>query len=123
MSYVTFTLRFDRYAIRFRYDPELVELVKTVPSYARSWEPSTREWTVDIAYARALAAAMTELGHTVIGIAAPTTPRQAPSPRYRALGADPVPPRRPHPPRPRLPGPDPHPAPGQSRHRRHSPTA
>jgi hypothetical protein len=72
MSTVIFTRRGDIYTVRFRYDPELVELLKdVVPSYARSWTKTTKEWTVHIEYAEQLAAAIRQLGHQVIGFDPP----------------------------------------------------
>ncbi len=57
------------YTVTFRYDAEVVQLVKsTVPSFARSWQPERRAWFVDLDYADGLAAAMRGFGHTVVGI-------------------------------------------------------
>jgi hypothetical protein len=68
MSTVTFTRHGGIYAVRFRYDPVLVELVKdVVPSYARSWQSPTKHWTVDVEYARELASAIRAAGHRVVG--------------------------------------------------------
>jgi hypothetical protein len=53
--------------VRFRYDPDLVDLIKTiVPSYARSWRPADRSWTLDIDWTAQLIAAIRAAGHTVI---------------------------------------------------------
>ena len=32
--------------IRFGYDPELVELIKTIPSKQRRWDNSVKTWTI-----------------------------------------------------------------------------
>jgi len=71
------TIRFDQhgasaYGVTFKYDPELVELLKlTVPPYARSWSRPRREWVIDTIYARELAGVFQRLGHTIIGLDAP----------------------------------------------------
>ncbi len=66
---VTFRRHGDAYVVRFRYDPALVELLKAVvPAYARSWNTSTREWTVNVDYANLLASAVRSLGHRAIGL-------------------------------------------------------
>jgi hypothetical protein len=53
--------------VRFRYDPDLVGLIKTiVPSYGRSWRPHDKSWTVDIDWTAELIAAARAAGHTVI---------------------------------------------------------
>jgi hypothetical protein len=72
MSTVTFTRRGDTYSVRFRFDRTLVELIKdVVPSYARSWDASAKQWTVAAEPARVLASAMRQLGHQVIGLDPP----------------------------------------------------
>ena len=58
--------------IRFRYDPTLVELIKTaVPAPARSWNPTAKEWTVAAGHAERLAQALRATGHRVIGLEDP----------------------------------------------------
>lgn len=38
--------------MKFSYDPDLVELLKkTVPGWARSWEPTTTEWSATVEFA------------------------------------------------------------------------
>ena len=65
-------VRFERYGgqyiVRFAYDPTIVALIKTVPSYARSWRPTGKVWLVDAMYAEQLAADMSRLGYIVTGI-------------------------------------------------------
>ena len=69
MTAVMFDRRGETYAVRFSYDPTLVDLLKsTVPSYARRWSPPRREWFVEAIYARELADTLHGLGHTVVGI-------------------------------------------------------
>ncbi len=75
MSTVIFTRQGDGYGVRFRYDPALVELLKTaVPSYARSWDPSLKQWQVQATHARQLASALRRTGHQVIGCDADDPP-------------------------------------------------
>jgi hypothetical protein len=45
---VTFTRRGDEFAVTFRYDRAVVELIKSVvPHYARRWVPNRREWPIE----------------------------------------------------------------------------
>ena len=65
---VRFEQHGERYIVRFAYDPSLVALVKTVPSYARSWRPTGKVWLVDRFYAEQLARDMAALGYLVTGL-------------------------------------------------------
>jgi len=70
------TVVFDRvgngYTVRFPYDALLVELLKSrVPSYARTWDKTGKQWTVDADWYQPLAAAMRAVGCTVVGLDAP----------------------------------------------------
>lgn len=71
-------VRFERagyeYIVSFRYDPTLVDLVKTVPSDYRSWDGTTKQWRVWASYADPLARSMRELGHVVTGLEPPPPP-------------------------------------------------
>ena len=58
----------EQYILRFAYDPTLVSIVKTVPSYARSWQPTSKVWIIDRPYAVQLAADFARMGHIVTGI-------------------------------------------------------
>jgi hypothetical protein len=59
MSSVLFRRRADHYTVRFSYDPDLVELLKTtVPAWARSWDPTIKEWTVAAEFGPLLASAI-----------------------------------------------------------------
>jgi hypothetical protein len=95
---MTTVVRFEHlpsgdWAVRFRYDPKLVDALKvTVPAYARSWIADAKCWTID-GYARELAAAMRELGCTVIGFNTEPTATAAPRDHwavelFRAVGAE-----------------------------------
>jgi hypothetical protein len=71
---VLFARHGARYTVRFRYDPDLVELLKTaVPGHARDWNPATKTWTVDVGHAEPLASALRATGHKVLGLDAPRT--------------------------------------------------
>lgn len=75
MSTVLFTRRGATYTVRFRYDPAVVELLKTaVPGYARDWNPATKEWTVNTGHAERLAQALRATGHQVVGLEPPPPP-------------------------------------------------
>ncbi|OBB71572.1 hypothetical protein [Mycobacterium sp. 852014-52144_SCH5372336] len=56
------------YAVSFRYDLRLVDLVKTVPAGARSWNKSTRTWWVSDRHAAWLVDDMRRAGYSVTGI-------------------------------------------------------
>jgi hypothetical protein len=56
MTAVRFERRGDRYALRFTYDPTIVALIKTIPAYTRSWNPTAKIWLVIDAYAEPLGA-------------------------------------------------------------------
>lgn len=74
MTAVRFESYGEQYLLRFAYDPTLVSIVKTVPSYARSWQPTSKVWIVDRFYAEQLAADIARMGHTVIGLDAEQIP-------------------------------------------------
>ena len=69
---MTAAVRFDRfgdqYVIRFSFDPTIVALIKTIPVYARSWNPDTKVWRISDVYAEQLAADMSRLGYLVTGL-------------------------------------------------------
>lgn len=63
--------------VSFRYDPELVSLVKQVSPGLRSYDPSTKSWSVHESVAEQLVESMIVAGHDVAGAepaAAVTTP-------------------------------------------------
>lgn len=71
----------DRMAINFAYEPRLVELCKSVPSYARSYDPPTKTWTVDTPFAMQLAKDFKALGCKIAGLEeAQERARKAPPP-------------------------------------------
>jgi hypothetical protein len=73
MTAVVFEHHGAAYTVRFPYNADVVELIKTVvPSYARTWHPAVKTWAVDATYAHQLAATLRRLGHTVVGIDEPS---------------------------------------------------
>ena len=69
MTTVLFRRGGDRYTVKFSYDPALVELLKdTVPAWVRSWDPTTKEWTVAAEFGRTLASAIEQAGHRTVGL-------------------------------------------------------
>jgi hypothetical protein len=67
MTAIRFTRRGRTTAVTFAYNPNVVEVVKTIPAAARSWNPNRREWLIfDDLHAAELAAALRGLGYTVI---------------------------------------------------------
>jgi hypothetical protein len=74
MSTILFTRHGTSYSVRFRYDPTIIELIKTaVPSNARSWNSAAKEWTVRASHAEQLAQALRATGHQVVGLEPPRT--------------------------------------------------
>jgi hypothetical protein len=75
MTAVRFTRRGDRHAVTLTYDPAVIEIIKTIPAFARSWNPRRREWLIlELAYAIELAGTLRDLGHTVIGMSSVLAP-------------------------------------------------
>jgi hypothetical protein len=69
---VSAAVRFQRvgadYAVKFRYDPDAVALVKALPTWARRWDPLTKAWYIDVGHAEELAADFAEIGYLVVGL-------------------------------------------------------
>lgn len=62
--------------VNFRYDPDLVDLVKSVSPGLRSYDGETKTWLVLDEVAVRLAEEMTKAGHTVVyGDAPPPPPK------------------------------------------------
>jgi len=78
MTAVRFDRRGDQYAVSFAYNADLVALVKTVPSFARSWQPTGKVWLVASPYAEQLARDMSALGYIVVGVEPPQQRQYAP---------------------------------------------
>lgn len=66
MRAASFTQHGPEYQFQFTFDKALVDLIKqTVPTFARSYSPPTKTWTVGAYYARALAREMESIGGRV----------------------------------------------------------
>jgi hypothetical protein len=66
---VRFTARgVGHYTINFNYSPTVVDMVKSVPTYARTYEPATKTWMITTDYADQLANDLRAAGFTVLGI-------------------------------------------------------
>ncbi len=73
------------YTVTFRYDPEVVDLIKsTVPAHSRTWDAARKAWTVDEMWAPALVGALKLSGHTVSGYS--TGNSHTPPPRQNKGG-------------------------------------
>lgn len=66
--------------INFRYDPVVVELIKTLPSWGRRWNPALKEWTVFEAFVPVLTTILEADGHRVLS----SFTRSTPPPRPRS---------------------------------------
>lgn len=70
---MTTAVRFERtsggqYALTFTYDATLIAIVKTVPSCARTWDPTRKLWFVAGGYAEQVAHDMAALGYLIVGL-------------------------------------------------------
>jgi hypothetical protein len=78
---VLFERKGTRYNVRFQYHARLVELIKTIPSWARTYDPPTKTWTVDRQFAESLAADYRRVGCKIVGLEAEEErKRKAPPP-------------------------------------------
>ena len=60
------------YDITFRYDPDLVDMIKTlIPSAYRKYDPNTHIWSTGKPWAMQFALALVAKGHNVVGITTP----------------------------------------------------
>jgi hypothetical protein len=66
----------DRSGIRvsFAYNPELVELIKSLPRYDRTWLPDVKCWRISMGVKDSCAGLFTHAGHTVMLDGAAWTP-------------------------------------------------
>lgn len=79
MAAITFEpLLLGGYAVRFRYDPIAVDIIKSLPGYVRGWDANRRVWQVDSDYADELRRMFEGAGYFVIGIAAAMPPPSPP---------------------------------------------
>lgn len=69
----------DGFDIRFKYDPDLVELIKDViPAGNRKWDAHGKFWAADADWSKRFAEACRQKGYTTVGLSAP--PRLPPPP-------------------------------------------
>lgn len=68
--------------VSFRYDPEVIGLIKTLPVWGRRWNPETKEWTVRESFTSELIGLLEFAGHRVLVTGA----RAAPPPRLAPRG-------------------------------------
>ena len=111
MATITFHAKMggEWYDINFRYDPDLVDLIKnTIPSAFRKYDPATHTWSAAKVWAQAFAQALHAAGHTTSGIPSGMSGAQASGPsgagafspphwNWAGSGAQPPPPRQPPP--------------------------
>jgi hypothetical protein len=73
MSVVDFTEQANSewVTVKFRYDPELVSLVKQISPGLRRYDPDFKTWSVHESVAEQLVDAITAAGHSVGGSSAP----------------------------------------------------
>jgi HepA-related protein (HARP) len=65
-----FTARgIHHYTVNFNYNPTVVDMIKTVPTCARTYEPATKMWMITTDYAAQLADDLRGAGCTVVGMA------------------------------------------------------
>ena len=71
----------DGYDIRFKYDPDVVELLKgVIPSSSRKWDPQGKFWSADVEWTKRFAEAARKEGHKVVGLEGPKVPKLPPPP-------------------------------------------
>jgi len=75
MIAIRFARRGAHYAVTSRYNPDVVATIRSVVAgFARTYDPATRTWLIDAAWASALASALRAQGMYVTGIAEPAPP-------------------------------------------------
>jgi len=75
MIAIRFARRGATYAVTSRYNPDVVATIRSVVAgFARNYNPATRTWLIDAAWAGALASALRAQGFNVTGIAEPAPP-------------------------------------------------
>jgi len=91
MIAIRFARRGATYAVTSRYNPDVVATIKSVVAgFARTYDPATRTWLIDAAFAGALASALRAQCFNVTGIAeaAPATPNDWAAALLAAVGPD-----------------------------------
>jgi hypothetical protein len=56
----------DDVLVAFRFDQAAVDVIKTLPPYARSFDPRANVWRIHPAYANRLATVLARLGFDVV---------------------------------------------------------
>jgi hypothetical protein len=80
-SFMAGTWNGDGFDIRFRYDPDLVTLIKDViPGNARRWDQTDKCWSADVFWSKQFAQVCKQKGYTVVGLAAAQMPKLPPPP-------------------------------------------
>lgn len=67
--------------VAFKYDPDVIDMIKTFPASWRRWNPATKTWSFDTYASGELAVLLMQYGHTVIEPgrrSQPPPPRSAP---------------------------------------------
>lgn len=76
----------DGFDIRFKYDPDLVDLIKAViPADYRKWDAHGKFWSADAKWSKQFADACKQEGHKVIGLAGAGPPKLPPPPAAPVL--------------------------------------
>lgn len=81
MTQITYDDRGDEIVVAFPYDPDAVSRLKdAVPSFARRFDPATKNWHVESRWANDLTEALLAGGHRVGAVMAEPPPPEASEP-------------------------------------------
>ncbi|AWK74271.1 hypothetical protein CBI38_24665 [Rhodococcus oxybenzonivorans] len=81
MTAIRFTDTGSGHALTFSYDPDVVGIVKALPSNRRKYNPDGKQWMVHPEVVQGLVDALTAHGHTVTGLDAQEVPTGGVDPR------------------------------------------
>lgn len=70
----------DERAVHFKYDKDVIAIIKTIPADCRSWNAEGKYWTVKSGKTDELATALRDAGHSVLGVSS--------SPAQRSIGCN-----------------------------------
>ena len=71
----------DGFDIRFKYDPDLVELIKDIiPAANRRWDQHGKFWSADDHWSKVFAGVCQKKGYTVVGLIGASPPKLPPPP-------------------------------------------
>jgi len=62
---IMITIRAERADVTFRYDPAVVDLIKTIPSHLRSWDTQRKTWTIPASTVPSFVRMLEDDGHRV----------------------------------------------------------